>query len=480
MLKFFPLGQAMVQLGRYNPPTTNWATDALPGGTLQVDGRWLRDAQGRALLLRGMNLSADAKTPPYLPIPDERHLQRLAEWGMNCIRLVLVWEAIEPRRGEYNHAYLDKMVELAQTAWDCGMYTIVDMHQDLFSRELGGSGAPAWAHPPVNRPLKLGRFWFSSYVINGDVAYAFKRFWDNADFIRDSFVRVWEEVARRFANVEGVIGYDLFNEPATRFFPDLILGRFDQETLPEFYCEVAGAIRAIDPYRLILVEPSTLVVMGLPSLLSSRRGQTTLHTIKGLVYSPHIYDGLSVLMGRFYGATARLRYMLDLHFNTAAHLRAGCIIGEFGVLNHLRGAHTLYATKLELFDRSMVNWIAWNYMVGNVNWNDEDISVVYPDGRERVHVDVLVRPYPRATAGTPLGMSFDPRSHTFVFTYAVNAAITAPTEIYLPRRHYRNGFDLRLSRGLTAEYDESRQVLLVRHAPGMTIGAVGVYARSDA
>jgi endoglycosylceramidase len=457
----------------------DWATDDLPEGNLTLDGRWIRDAQGRALLLRGFNLSADAKTPPYLPIPHEQHLDRLASWGINCIRLVLVWEALEPRRGEYNQAYLEKMVALARAAWQRGIYTIVDMHQDLFSRELGGSGAPVWAHPPVHRPRRPGRFWFSYYLIDRDVNYAFKRFWDNADFIRDSFVCVWQEVARCFAGVEGVIGYDLFNEPSTRFFPDLLSGHFDREILPDFYRQVAGAIRAIDPYRLILVEPSPRVLMGLSSLMDGKQEQVSLHQVKGLVYAPHIYDGVSVFLGRFYGSSARLRGMLQLHLKVAARLRAACIIGEFGVLNYLRGAHKLYAATLDLFDRAMVNWVAWNYMVGSEHWNEEDISVVYPDGQERVHVNTLVRPYPRATAGTPLGMSFDIDTHTFIFSFATDPAISAPTEIYLPHRHYPHGFDLRLSQGLTAEYNAEQQLLRVQHAPDVTQGAIGVYARGD-
>lgn len=473
-----PLWQAARQIGLLRLPPADWTTNPLTSDTLRLNGRWIRDAQGRALLLRGFNLSANAKVPPYRPIPDEDHLDRLAEWGMNCIRLVLVWEAIEPQRGHYDEAYLAAMVKLAQAAWQRGIYTIVDVHQDLFSRALGGSGAPTWTHPPIRRPgLLPSRFWFSNYMLNPDVAWAFERFWNNADFIRDSFIRMWREVAQRFATVEGVLGYDVLNEPATRFFPDMLSGHFDRDTLPVFYQQVIAAIRTVDPQRLILVEPSPLASLGFPSLLSHRHEASALHEIAGLIYAPHMYDGLTVASGRFSGDSAIMRHTLQLHLNTAARLQAGLIIGEFGVLNHLHGAHDLYATKLNLFDRYMLNWIAWNYMVGEDYWNDEDISVIYLDGRERAQVDVLVRPYPCATAGTPLGLSFDYPSRSFVFAYTPDPHIAAPTELFLPLRHYPRGFDLRLSPGLTATYDEQQHLLLLRHDPAVTYAACALYRK---
>ncbi len=467
------------RLTDWSRPPTNWITRDLPGAFVRLDGRWMRDAQGRALLLRGFNLSARSKLPPHYPLPDEAHLDRLASWGMNCLRLVLVWEAVEPRRGQYNTAYLDAMVDLARAAWQRGMYTIIDMHQDLFSRGLGGSGAPVWSHLPVRTMREPGRYWFSGYLFDADITHAFTRFWTNADFIRDSFVHAWGEVARHFADVEGVLGYDLFNEPATRFFPEMLSGHFDHQTLPLFYRQVAEMIRTIDTRRLIFIEPGPLAALGIPSLQGRRIDPEPLRDVPGLVYAPHLYEGLTFLLGRFYGDSTVLRHTLHLHMLTAAQLQAGVIIGEFGVLNDIHGAHDLYAAKLDLFDRYMLNWIAWNYMVGDHNWNDEDISVVFPDGQERSQVDVLVRPYPQATAGTPLGVSFDRQSNTFVFTFLPSAQGDAASEVFLPHRHYPHGFDLRLSQGLRADYDAERQLLLVHHTPGTPIGGLAVYARAS-
>lgn len=88
-----------------------------------------RDASGRCLLLRGINLASSAKTPVGQssqqlagfweggesgdisfvnrvldldldeddPNSADAHLRRLRSWGFNCLRYVTTWESIEHR-----------------------------------------------------------------------------------------------------------------------------------------------------------------------------------------------------------------------------------------------------------------------------------------------------------------------------------------------------------------------------------------------
>ena len=80
---------------------------------------WLLDRHGRHTLLRGVNLSGATKVPTvpdgatHLGVPiqgwadvsfvgrpaplDEldAHLDLIASWGWNCLRLLTTWEAIE-------------------------------------------------------------------------------------------------------------------------------------------------------------------------------------------------------------------------------------------------------------------------------------------------------------------------------------------------------------------------------------------------
>jgi hypothetical protein len=90
---------------------------------LTARGPHFKDAQGRTVLLRGVNVAASAKTPQGQPAwklqgfweqaeqdldmtfvgrtfdlengDADLHLTRLRSWGFNCLRYIFTWEAIE-------------------------------------------------------------------------------------------------------------------------------------------------------------------------------------------------------------------------------------------------------------------------------------------------------------------------------------------------------------------------------------------------
>jgi endoglycosylceramidase len=53
-----------------------------------------------------------------------------------------MWESVETSPGVYDMAYLDKIDALINRFAEYGMVTLVDNHQDLFSRKLCGEGVP--------------------------------------------------------------------------------------------------------------------------------------------------------------------------------------------------------------------------------------------------------------------------------------------------------------------------------------------------
>ena len=136
-------------------------------------GVWFRDAQGRSVLLRGVNVSGSSKFPvgrathvsegfyetgsisfvdrPF-PLADaDEHFARLRAWGLTCVRLLVPWEAVEHKGpGVYDEAYLEYLLAVVRKARGHGIACLVDPHQDVWSRWTGGDDAPL-APPQVKR-----------------------------------------------------------------------------------------------------------------------------------------------------------------------------------------------------------------------------------------------------------------------------------------------------------------------------------------
>jgi aryl-phospho-beta-D-glucosidase BglC (GH1 family) len=131
-----------------DPPTKQ----PLPLTRLEVDRTYLRDDHGRYVFFHGVNASCTTKVPVKIdkttklptyigrPFPLEKaraELTRLRDMGFDSIRLLVMWEGVEPeRKGKYDQAYLSYLREIVKIAGELGIYVLMDMHQDMFSRHL--------------------------------------------------------------------------------------------------------------------------------------------------------------------------------------------------------------------------------------------------------------------------------------------------------------------------------------------------------
>src|SRR4051794_29051827 len=107
---------------------------------------WLTDAQGRAVILHGLNQVM--KVAPYEPSQDgfgDDDAAFLQANGFNAMRVGVIWAAVEPQPGVFNSAYLDSIAQTVQTLGAHGIVSLLDFHQDLYNEEFQGEGAPAWA-----------------------------------------------------------------------------------------------------------------------------------------------------------------------------------------------------------------------------------------------------------------------------------------------------------------------------------------------
>ncbi|KAI9905569.1 hypothetical protein PsorP6_014120 [Peronosclerospora sorghi] len=237
------------------------------------------DAQGRVVLLRGVNLGGSSKLPfgyhhteehtrrtrffdnvetvsfvnrPFPLTEAPVHFARLRRWGLTFVRLVITWEAIEHAGpGIYDREYLEYFRELIQLAGDYGILIYVDPHQDVWSRWTGGDGAPMWTLEKVGLEprhfdttkaalcietcgLDMQAFprmiWPTNYFKMA-CATMFSLFWGGAtcapscqieqiqvqEYLQSHYLNAMTEVAKVLKGLPNVIGFGTMNEPSAGY-----------------------------------------------------------------------------------------------------------------------------------------------------------------------------------------------------------------------------------------------------------------------
>ena len=114
---------------------------------------------GRVRIFHGVNVVQ--KGFPWLPSRLDfdasnslvaEDMRRLRSWGINVIRLGVMWPGVEPSDGSFNETYLSEARALVDELHSHGLFTIVDFHQDVIARKWCGEGVPDWLQPML-RPI---------------------------------------------------------------------------------------------------------------------------------------------------------------------------------------------------------------------------------------------------------------------------------------------------------------------------------------
>ena len=389
---------------------------------LHTDGLWFKDEQGRVVILRGVNVAGNSKVPPFIPFTDVSLLDHLKEWGMNVIRLVLIWEAIEPEPGRYNEGYIDAMETLVNAAGERGIYVILDMHQDMFSRYLNGGcgdGSPSWAIDPSihqNEPINDERCvdWVNG-LNDKNVLRAFESFYANVNGVRDRYISMWAHIAERFRDHPAVIGYDLMNEP---------IGAEVSQLAP-FYEDAGAAIRKVDPDGILFVEPSIL------TSFSAIYSQLPPLSPGNYAYAPHFYSA-SLLLSDIFSSSEADKSFADFN-SKVEELGVPLLLGEFGMYPEKTKVSEYIADIYRRLDDCFYGGTQWNYSPGWSpvaldGWNRENYSII--DDKGNIRQNFKVRAYAQRVAGIPRKLEVSDSG--IYLKWENQPEVTAPTLLYVP------------------------------------------------
>ena len=481
------------------PPTIK-GSPVLQGPIRALGGPFLFDQQGRVVFFHGVN--AVYKLPPYelYPAPGKpwnftaSDASLMARLGFNLVRLGMTWSGLEPGTasandpaicargaprdsGQFNVTVLDSyLANLSKTVALLGrfhIYTLLDMHQDVYNEAFDGEGAPNWAVctngvPSVDPP---GR-WSLSYGTTA-AGMAYHNFWTN-DVMGDlqgEYDRVWAAVASYFHTNPWVIGYDPFNEP----FSTSLVKYGDEHFDGQLECFYAGAkyvgppahgapaircpthdpavgviptILASDPNHLIFYEPDIYSNHGAPNFVGPMN-------FPDLVFNVHVYctqrSGRTGNPTNIAACAAQERRSLQTRAEDRTDIAStsqlsgpAWFLSEFGASSNPALLDQLTSEA----DQALVGWTYWAWKYYGDPTGSADEALVTAKGRLRPTVDALSRTYPEAIAGRPQSVSFDPTSAAFHLVYLPDHAVRAPTVIFVPTQiHYPNGYCARVSGG---------------------------------
>jgi endoglycosylceramidase len=408
--------------------------DALAGGRIV-------DAEGRTVLLRGVNVNAFAEYWPGTDFPttfplDAADADRMAAIGWNAVRLLLSWSRVEPAPGEYDEGYLDAIEGAVELLAERGIYTIIDLHQDAWSAFLaarpdeqcppeaepafGWDGAPRWATLDGGAARCV---MFGLRESSPAVRAAFVSFWNDVPAalgvgVRTRYAAMLGHLAARFAGVAAVAGFDVMNEPNA--FPVE-----EQEALADLYSAALREIRAAEaaagaPPHLLFFEPSALwsaFGSGAPPDFERDRD---------VVYSPHIYTGgfnggpitepafqTAADEARLFGGAPVFSGEWGTDPRRAADPEDGYFLAHQGLQDRFLFHATLWTWRESCGDPHK----AADFRAGRVPyvWGEFEVDCATNEvtGVRRALVEQLTRAYVRAAPGTLLETRYDPASGEF-------------------------------------------------------------------
>jgi endoglycosylceramidase len=395
-------------------------------------------------------------------------LAQMAALGFNSLRLPLSWSLLEPERGHFSQPYLERVAQVVDWARALGIYVIIDMHQNAYSKFVGpgdgidlsaNSGAPGWATITDGMPSRL--LLKNQREANPAVIESFNNFWYNRDGIQDEYIAAIAFLATRFKDDSTVAGYSVFNEPQPGWnlppgFEDLLLFPFYRRVIDAVTgvhdglpCPTGIFMPVFCGYRDLGVHDLRHMFFLEPGLLRQMTDFPThlglpLSSYPNLVLDIHAYThGFTLeklLNPNSDPATATYPWggfdqTYSLGEREARAMGAALFVSEFG--NDPKYDTLILSSELEEQEKHRVGFAfwAWKENGDSGSWGVYDAvksgeaaaSGCVRPARERQ----LARVYPRVSADADLSYHYDSKTGAFTLK-ADGRSGDAPTLVYIP------------------------------------------------
>jgi endoglycosylceramidase len=416
---------------------------ALPVAPVGHQGRWLTDAEGRVLLMHGVDMVN--KTAPYTPTAagfSDADATWLADNGFLIVRVGILATGLMPTPGVVDMGYVQQIAATVQDLASHGIFSLIDLHQDGWGPVVGSDGFPPWMTLTGDAGNDTDAGFPYYYEQNPALQQAFQSFWDDREGpgdagLQDDYAAMFSAVASQLAGQPYVLGYDLFNEPWPGTTWSACLNdpggcpTLDNSELAPAYAKAVAAIRGAGDEHLVFGEPFVLFNYGLSTTSIPVPGGDPNAGMSFHVYPLSPNQASDVIANAVSWSSATGGALLNTEW--------GATVSTL----------TLTPESLAL-DQAFVPWIFWSFCCELVP------SLQQPPGGSNLvasTASVLVQPYPLAVAGTPQQLSVDPSSETLSFTWSTTPVGpgTFPdgtvTTVVAPALAYPGGYSATVTSG---------------------------------
>ncbi|KAL0232264.1 hypothetical protein PCE1_002606 [Barthelona sp. PCE] len=409
------------------------------------------DHLNRDIVFRGVNVVQ--KNPPYYPdyktkqwsasmSLNEHDFLFMQQQGITVIRLGIIWSGVEPSPGHIDYKYLDNIKNIVDLAGNYGIYSIIDLHQDLLTDQMCGEGCK-WLAPFVNVNVtsfpepRFPRFernddglipkeiclkhMFGDYYMSFAQSELWQALYDNINNIQEHFVNMWTAVVKHLRNCDYTLGYEIINEP---FIGDIFNkphllkpGAADHENLMPLYKKVARAVYRIDPDAILFLEPVAADILPSGFLVDDLPWDR-------IAYSFHVYCTVAINDKGIpiNDAKCALQELeaFSIHQNDIKKLGSGQFLTEFGAVWDDPASLRDMERVMNGADAMLVSTAYWSYKSLNDPttasgylgayeglWYIDDVQGKY--SFQQCKSDVLFRPHAHAASGNITSMVTDVR-----------------------------------------------------------------------